>query len=58
MAKYLFSAQHWRARAAEARSVAEQIKDPQARRIMLEIATSYDKLVDRAAKKEQASEKE
>ncbi|HUK07080.1 MAG TPA: hypothetical protein VLX09_04355 [Stellaceae bacterium] len=58
MAKYLFSAQHWRARAAEARSVAEQMKDARAKRIMLEIATSYDKLVEHAAKKERATDKE
>jgi hypothetical protein len=40
--------QHWRQRAEEARAVAEQMADPEARRMMLNIADGYDKLAQRA----------
>jgi hypothetical protein len=33
-------AKHWRGRAEEARDLAEQLKDPESRRIMLGIAVS------------------
>jgi hypothetical protein len=39
---------HWRERAEEARRVAETLADPAARRTMLEIAESYDRLAERA----------
>ena len=39
---------HWRARAEESRSLAEQMKDADARRIMLGIADSYELLAERA----------
>ena len=58
MTKYVFSAQHWRARAAEARSVAEQMNDAHAKRVMLEIAASYDELAKRATAQERTKEKE
>jgi hypothetical protein len=44
----LNNVEHWRGRAEEARVHAEQMTDPEARRMMLEIAASYDKLARRA----------
>jgi len=41
-------AAHWRARAEEARVHAEQICDPEARRMMLEIAAGYERIAERA----------
>jgi hypothetical protein len=42
------NAEHWRARAAEARATADQLDDAVARRTMLRIAASYDKLAQKA----------
>jgi hypothetical protein len=39
---------HWLARAEEARVIAEDMKDPESRRIMLGIADDYEKLAQRA----------
>jgi DNA-binding ferritin-like protein len=39
---------HWRKRAEEARIHAEQLTDPEARRMMLEIAEDYETLAKRA----------
>ena len=39
---------HWRARAAEARALAEQMGDDDSRRRMLRIAYDYEKLAERA----------
>jgi hypothetical protein len=39
---------HWRERADEARRVAETLADPKARKTMLEIAESYERLAERA----------
>jgi hypothetical protein len=39
---------HWLARAEEARVIAEDMKDPESRRIMLGIADDYEKLALRA----------
>jgi hypothetical protein len=44
----LNDAKHWRERAEEARAVAESLKDPHARRMMLGIAQAYQKLAHRA----------
>ena len=41
-------APHWKERAEEARVLAEQMTDPEAKRTMLEVAASYDKLAKRA----------
>ena len=47
-----FTAKHWRDRAEETRAVAEQLDDPEARRIMLEIAAGYERLAERAQARE------
>ena len=44
-------AAHWRDRAEEARSLAEQMTDPESRERMLRIAADYDKLAERAAER-------
>ena len=38
------TAEHWRKRAEEARTMAQQIDDPAAKREMLEIAANYEKI--------------
>ena len=40
--------QHWRDRAEEIRSLAEQMSDPETKRIMKGIADDYEKLAKRA----------
>jgi hypothetical protein len=42
-------AEHWRERAEEARLLAQQMTDAEARSRMLRIANDYDKIADRAA---------
>jgi len=39
---------HWRDRAEEVRTLAEQMSDPETRRIMRGIADDYEKLAKRA----------
>ena len=39
---------HWRDRAEEVRSLADQMSDPETRRIMRGIADDYEKLAKRA----------
>lgn len=48
----MLDANHWRARADEARVHAEQMKDPTARATMLKIAEEYEKLAKRAEARE------
>lgn len=40
---------HWQALAEEARAIADQMTDPQAKLILLTIARGYDRLAQRAA---------
>ncbi len=40
--------EHWRGRAEEARTIAEDIHDPEAKRMMLAIAEGYEQLAKRA----------
>jgi len=44
----IHDAEHWRKRAEEARRLAERMMDLESRRVMLEIAKSYDELAARA----------
>ena len=48
MRTLLDDAEHWWGRAEEARTIAEIITDPEARRIMFDIAEGYDRLAERA----------
>jgi hypothetical protein len=45
---YINDPEHWRKRADEARTLADQINDPQSKQAMLRIATDYDHLAARA----------
>ena len=44
--------QHWRARAEEARTVAESLGDLNCKRMMLEVAEDYERLAQRAEERE------
>jgi hypothetical protein len=46
--------EHWRNRAEEARVNAEQISDPESKRMMLEIAEGYLRLAERAERRLQS----
>ena len=43
--------EHWRDRAEEARGIAENMADPEANRMMLDIASGYDRLAEHAEKR-------
>jgi hypothetical protein len=47
----LNNVEHWRGRAEGTRIHAEQLADPEAKRMMLRIAADYDKLARRAAER-------
>jgi len=42
---------HWLERADEARSIADQISDPDSRRMMLRIAEDYERLANHARRR-------
>jgi hypothetical protein len=44
----IYDAKHWRDRAAEMRVLSGEIKDFEARTLMLKLANDYDKIADRA----------
>ena len=41
---------HWRQRAQASRAEADRLNDPDAKKIMLEIAEAFERLADRAGK--------
>ena len=43
--------EHWRARAEEARTIAEAMRDAQARESMLRVALEYENLAQRAERR-------
>ena len=47
MKTLLEDAEHWWCRAEETRTIAEIMTDPEARRIMFDIAEGYDRLAER-----------
>jgi plasmid stability protein len=54
MPRRIDNARHWRARAEEAREMAEQMVNPEAKRIMLGIAVSYVALARMAGERDAA----
>jgi hypothetical protein len=52
MRSLLSDVKYWFSRAEEARTIAEALRDPEAARIMFEIAKGYDRLAARAAERE------
>jgi hypothetical protein len=51
MQTLLDDAEHWWSRAEETRTVAELMNDPEARRIMFDIAEGYERLAERATER-------
>lgn len=51
MLTLLDDAEHWWCRAEETRTIAELLTDPEARRIMFDIADGYDRLAERAVER-------
>jgi hypothetical protein len=48
---YLEDPEHWRTRAEEARINAQAVRDPEAKRMLLDVAASYERLADRAGER-------
>jgi hypothetical protein len=57
MSHRIDEARQWRARAEEARELAEQLSNPESRRIMLGIAVSFVALAQLAAERDAAKHK-
>ena len=51
MKTLLDDAEHWCSRAEETRTIAEIMTDPEARRIMFDIAEGYDRLAERVVER-------
>ena len=51
----LDDANHWRARAEQARALAEQMAKPEAKQTILRIAQDYDRLAELAERKDKAT---
>jgi hypothetical protein len=48
---------YWRTRAQEARTLADQMTDPEAKRTLLNIAVKYDMLAQRVARSNKGTSK-
>jgi hypothetical protein len=46
MAEKENDSKYWRGRAAEARTTADQMRDPEVKRVLLEIAAAYDRIAE------------
>jgi len=57
MPRLIDNPEHWRDRAEEARAMAAQLSDPEARRMMEDVAKTYDKLAERAEERVRADKK-
>jgi hypothetical protein len=54
-ASFINDPEHWRQRAEEARAIADQMNDPQAKEAMLKIAEDYERLGERAERRAKGS---
>jgi hypothetical protein len=54
-ASFINDPEHWRQRAEEARTVAEQMNEPQSKEAMLRIAKDYEHLAERAEQRAKGS---
>jgi len=55
-ASFINDPAHWRQRAEEARTIAEQMNDLQSRESMLRIAKDYERLAERADQRAKGSQ--
>ena len=54
MSSILYDADHWRARADQARTLAEQMTDPLSKATMLKIAEGYEEMAKHALARRQS----
>jgi hypothetical protein len=54
MPEVVVTAAFWRGRAEEWRAVANETTDPEEKRLLLELVADYERLAERAAKREQS----
>ena len=55
-ASFINDPEHWRQRAEEARTIADQMHDPQSKEAMLKIAEDYERLGERAERRAKGSD--
>jgi hypothetical protein len=54
-AAFINDPQHWRARAEEMRTLADQMSDEASRQMMLRVASDYERLAERAEQRMRGS---